>query len=78
LDGIDEVLKLFVGYGSTRWRDDFGALLDAPDERLVSVSTSHHAWTLAAVAGDGGEPGHVKVNDAAMTPPYTSPAMRPC
>ncbi|MEU8270662.1 maleylpyruvate isomerase N-terminal domain-containing protein [Sphaerisporangium sp. NPDC049002] len=64
-DGIDEVLRLFVGYGSTRWLDDFGTLLDAPDERPVSVSTSHHAWTLRAVAGEGPQPGHVEVSDAA-------------
>ncbi|GII66294.1 hypothetical protein Skr01_63790 [Sphaerisporangium krabiense] len=58
LDGIDEVLKLFVGYGSTRWKDDFGTLLDAPDQRPLSVSTSHHAWTVRAL------PGGVAVEDA--------------
>ncbi|GII29914.1 maleylpyruvate isomerase N-terminal domain-containing protein [Planotetraspora mira] len=65
LDGVDEVLKLFLGYGSTRWLDDFGTLLDDPDERPVTVSTSHHAWTLTAVAGEGAQPGHVDVKDAA-------------
>ncbi|GII52875.1 hypothetical protein Pth03_12640 [Planotetraspora thailandica] len=65
LDGVDEVLKLFLGYGSTRWLDDFGTLLDAPDERPLSVSTSHHAWTLTAAAGPGAQPGHVNVTDAA-------------
>ncbi|WP_405145965.1 maleylpyruvate isomerase family mycothiol-dependent enzyme [Sphaerisporangium sp. NBC_01403] len=64
-DGIDEVLKLFVGYGSTSWLDDFGTLLDAPDERPLSISTSHHAWTLTAIAGKGAQPGHVDVKDAA-------------
>jgi uncharacterized protein (TIGR03083 family) len=64
LDGIDEVLKLFVGYGSTRWLDDFGALLDAPDERPVVVSTSHHTWTLTAVAANDGRPAHVNVKDS--------------
>jgi uncharacterized protein (TIGR03083 family) len=57
-DGIDEVLRLFLGYGSTRWLDDFGTLLDEPDERAVSVSTSHHAWTVTA------RPGRVDVADA--------------
>jgi uncharacterized protein (TIGR03083 family) len=65
VDGIDEVLKLFVGYGSTHWLDDFGSLLDAPDERPVSVSTGHRAWTLTAVAGRDGRPGQVNVADAA-------------
>ncbi|MEZ0072725.1 hypothetical protein [Planotetraspora sp. GP83] len=61
---IDEVLRLFVGYGSARWLDDFGTLLDAPDERPVSVSTNHHAWTLTAVASHGAQPGHVNVDAA--------------
>ncbi|MEU9885243.1 maleylpyruvate isomerase N-terminal domain-containing protein [Sphaerisporangium sp. NPDC051011] len=64
LDGIDEVLKLFLGYGSTRWLDDFGTLLDEPDERPLSVATSHHAWTLKAVPGEGALPGRVHVEDA--------------
>ncbi|MFC4586094.1 maleylpyruvate isomerase family mycothiol-dependent enzyme [Sphaerisporangium corydalis] len=59
IDGIDEMLKLFVGYGSTQWADDFGPLLDSPDERPVSVSTSHHAWTLTATKAG------VEVSDAA-------------
>ncbi|WP_344946065.1 maleylpyruvate isomerase family mycothiol-dependent enzyme [Sphaerisporangium flaviroseum] len=50
MDGVDEVLKLFLGYGSTVWEDDFGTLLDSPDPRPVSVSTSHHAWTLSATS----------------------------
>ncbi|MET8140698.1 maleylpyruvate isomerase family mycothiol-dependent enzyme [Sphaerisporangium sp. NPDC005288] len=58
-DGVDEVLKLFVGYGSTRWKDEFGTLLDAPDSRPLSIATGHHAWTLRAV------PGEVEVRDAA-------------
>lgn len=66
LDGIDEVLKLFIGYWSTRWPDDFGTLLDAPDERPVSVSTSHHAWALTALAGNDGRPSQVNVKDVAM------------
>ncbi|MFB9247065.1 maleylpyruvate isomerase family mycothiol-dependent enzyme [Sphaerisporangium melleum] len=58
LDGVDEMLKLFVGYGSSHWKDDFGTLLDSPDPRPVSVSSSHHAWTLRA------NPGEVEVQDA--------------
>ena len=30
VDGIDEVLKLFVGYGSHAWREDFQPVLSAP------------------------------------------------
>lgn len=46
LDGIDEMLKLFMGYGSTLWHHDFGTLLDAPAERSLIVSSGHHAWTV--------------------------------
>jgi uncharacterized protein (TIGR03083 family) len=66
VDGIDEVLKLFVGYGSSHWVDDFGDLLDTPDERPVSVSTDHHAWTLTAEAAEDGRPGRVNVTDAGV------------
>jgi uncharacterized protein (TIGR03083 family) len=59
VDGVDEVLKLFLGYGSTVWKDDFGALLDTPDTRPVSVSTGHHAWTLTAASSG------VEIGDAA-------------
>ncbi|GAA4206531.1 maleylpyruvate isomerase N-terminal domain-containing protein [Microbispora amethystogenes] len=59
LDGVDEVLTLFLGYGSTRWDDDFGSLLEAPDPRTLSVSTGHHAWTVRAT------PAGVEVREAA-------------
>lgn len=68
LDGIDEVLKLFVGYGSTRWPDDFGDLLDAPDERPVSVSAGARTWTLTAAARTDDEPARVNVEDATAYP----------
>ncbi|MEO3810268.1 maleylpyruvate isomerase family mycothiol-dependent enzyme [Sphaerisporangium sp. B11E5] len=57
-DGVDEMLKLFMGYGSTIWRDDYGTLLDAPDERVVTVSTGHHAWSVLPT------PKGVEVRDA--------------
>ncbi|MFC4531348.1 maleylpyruvate isomerase family mycothiol-dependent enzyme [Sphaerisporangium dianthi] len=58
-DGVDEMLRLFVGYGSAHWKDDFGSLLEAPDPRPLSVFTGHHAWTLQAT------PAGVEVQDAA-------------
>lgn len=48
IDGIDEMLKLFTCYGSTRWREGFGDLLDAPDERPISVVTGQAAWAVKA------------------------------
>ncbi|WP_214412236.1 maleylpyruvate isomerase N-terminal domain-containing protein [Sphaerisporangium fuscum] len=59
IDGIDEVLKLFLGYGSAHWKDDMGTLLDKPDERPLSVFTGHHAWRVVAT------PAGVEVSDAA-------------
>lgn len=62
LDGIDENLKLFLGYGSAVWADELGDLLRAPDERPILVRTSAGpAWTVAArptgIAAADYEPG---------------------
>ncbi|MEV0583044.1 maleylpyruvate isomerase family mycothiol-dependent enzyme [Nonomuraea sp. NPDC050310] len=51
LDGIDEILKLFLGYGSTVWQDEFGSLLHAPDERPVLVTAGGRGWVVTAVEG---------------------------
>lgn len=54
LDGIDEILKLFIAYGSLTWRDELGGLLDDPDRHPVLVTTEPtdrepaRAWTVAA------------------------------
>jgi hypothetical protein len=49
LDGIDEHLKLFLGYGSIAWADEIGELLSAPDERPILVHTDNGAsWTVSA------------------------------
>jgi uncharacterized protein (TIGR03083 family) len=58
-DGVDEMLKLFVGYGSVIWREDYGTLLDAPDERVLTVATGHHAWNVRAT------PKGIEVREAA-------------
>ncbi|MFC6082420.1 maleylpyruvate isomerase family mycothiol-dependent enzyme [Sphaerisporangium aureirubrum] len=58
-DGVDEMLKLFMGYGSVVWREDYGTLLDAPDERVVTVATGHHAWSVRAT------PKGIEVQEAA-------------
>ncbi|GII78517.1 hypothetical protein Sru01_34990 [Sphaerisporangium rufum] len=59
VDGVDEILKIMMGYGSVRWREDFGALLDVPDARPVAVAAGHHAWTVTAT------PSGVVVTEAA-------------
>lgn len=74
LDGIDEILKLFIAYGSMTWREELGDLLDDPDQHHVLITTEPtdrepaRAWTVAAhpdavsaVDADPNEP------DAALT-----------
>ncbi|HEU5332123.1 MAG TPA: maleylpyruvate isomerase family mycothiol-dependent enzyme [Actinocrinis sp.] len=54
LDGIDEILKLFIAYGSVTWRDQLGSLLDDPDQHHVLIATETtdrelaRAWTVTA------------------------------
>jgi uncharacterized protein (TIGR03083 family) len=56
LDGIDELLAIFVGYGSTRWPEEFAANIEAgKGDRLRVVAQTPdgpRAW-LATVTGDG-------------------------
>lgn len=56
LDGIDELLAIFVGYGSTRWPEEFAANIEAgTGDRLRVVAQTGdgpRAW-LATVTGSG-------------------------
>jgi uncharacterized protein (TIGR03083 family) len=74
LNGIDEILKLFIAYGSMTWPEELGGLLDDPDQHHVLITTEPadrepaRAWTVAAhpdsvsaVDADPDEP------DAALT-----------
>jgi uncharacterized protein (TIGR03083 family) len=52
VDGIDELLKLFLEHGSVQWRDYLGDLFKAPDERPVVVhTTGGQAWKVTAKPG---------------------------
>jgi ubiquinone biosynthesis protein UbiJ len=45
VDGVDEVLKLFVGYGSHAWLEDFAPLLAEAKGRTVTVRVdTGSAW----------------------------------
>jgi uncharacterized protein (TIGR03083 family) len=66
VDGIDEVLHLFLDYGSRTWREDFEGSLDDWGGRSVLISTDGARWRVTvrpdgvAVSSDdgaGGEPG---------------------
>jgi uncharacterized protein (TIGR03083 family) len=50
LDGVDEVLTLFLGYLTTKWPEDFETLLDAPDDRIMLVSAGSRSWTAQATS----------------------------
>jgi uncharacterized protein (TIGR03083 family) len=44
VDGIDEVLLLFLAYGSQTWRDEFGDQLTDWADRSVLVATEGGRW----------------------------------
>lgn len=45
LDGVDEVLRRFLGYGTTQWRDEFEPELSGADGEAVLVTTGGRRWT---------------------------------
>ncbi len=52
VDGIDEVLRLFLGYGSHRWAAEFGPALKEASGHSVRVATDQESWLVtAATAG---------------------------
>jgi hypothetical protein len=67
VDGVDEVLRLFVGYGSRVWQDEFAPLLSGVQGRTVRVQLDGGgAPGSAAAAGPSwlirAEPGGVTVS----------------
>lgn len=48
VDGIDELLTLFLAHGSVQWREYLGDLFAAVDERPVVVRTTGRTWTVSA------------------------------
>jgi uncharacterized protein (TIGR03083 family) len=52
LDGIDEVLERFLGYGSQQWPEDFAEVLPAQESPGVAVRAGGSAWLVRA-APDG-------------------------
>jgi uncharacterized protein (TIGR03083 family) len=58
VDGIDEVLVVFLEYASKTWADDFGADLAGADDRPVLISAGGAGWLVrAAPAGVSVEAG---------------------
>jgi uncharacterized protein (TIGR03083 family) len=50
VDGVDEVLVVFLAYASALWREDFGDDLALADGRPVLVSTGGSGWLVRAGA----------------------------
>lgn len=66
LDGVDEVLVVFLAYASALWCEDFGDDLARADGRPVLVSTGGAGWLVRAGAdGVSVEPGAGPVPAAA-------------
>jgi hypothetical protein len=49
-DTIDEVLSLFLGWGSTEWPEDFTGALDQVDSRIVEVAVPGRSWFVTATS----------------------------
>lgn len=45
-DGIDELLVIFVHYGTTHWLAEFPELIELASDRPVSVVTPQRSWLL--------------------------------
>jgi uncharacterized protein (TIGR03083 family) len=57
VDGIDEVLRVFLAYATQRWPEEFGGVLPATAERVL-VTTGQESWLIrlepsGAVVEDG-------------------------
>jgi uncharacterized protein (TIGR03083 family) len=48
VDGVDEILLIFVGYGSRRWPEEFEPALKDATGRAVRLSTVGHSWLVSA------------------------------
>lgn len=48
VDGVDEVLVRFLGYGSTAWPEEVGGALRDADPRPVRVATGGMNWLVSA------------------------------
>ena len=68
IDGIDEVLKLFVGYGSHAWLEDFTPVLAGAKGRTVIVGVDGGPGWLVRTETTGVEVSDANPATAASTP----------
>jgi uncharacterized protein (TIGR03083 family) len=48
IDGVDEMLRLFLAYGCASWPDEFGPILGDADQRPIGLSAGPAHWTVTA------------------------------
>jgi uncharacterized protein (TIGR03083 family) len=51
VDGIDEVLAIFLEYGSHRWTEEFGPALKEATGRAVRIATDDESWLVVTNPG---------------------------
>jgi uncharacterized protein (TIGR03083 family) len=76
VDGVDEVLKLFLGYGSTSWPREYAAAAggNGDGKNAVAVVTGGRSWTVRpsprdAAVTDGADSGAVRATITAEPEP---------
>jgi len=62
VDGVDEILVIFLGYASRRWPEEFGPALKEATGRTVRLSAAGRSW-LVTMTSDG-----IDVRIGATTP----------
>jgi uncharacterized protein (TIGR03083 family) len=73
VDGVDEVLTIFLGYLSQRWPEEFGPALKEASGRPVRVTTDGGSWLVRATAAGV----HVDLGDAAAKAEAADPVATP-
>jgi uncharacterized protein (TIGR03083 family) len=66
VDGVDEVLERFLGYGSVAWRADFAPVLPPAVEDQVLLRAGGRGWLVRAT------PGGVEVGPATDDQPFSA------
>jgi uncharacterized protein (TIGR03083 family) len=72
LDDVDEVLTLFIGYGSTAWSEEFAPVLEGADPRPVRITATaggHARSWVVTVNPDGVRVAETPSGAAADPPP---------
>jgi uncharacterized protein (TIGR03083 family) len=66
LDGVEEVLERFLGYGSWNWREDFAPVLPMYVEGQVLIRAGERGWLVRPT------PDEVEIDFVAADQPYVA------